>query len=118
MTEFAPEVFKAEKAAQWLLEDAAHGPIQRVGQRQSAHICQASVSLGKGFPPNGEIPEKNRGLVPLHFYHSMQSSTCIPRAEETLKPKNSNIEQHPTRCDFFQSVAQAALFFVPLATSG
>jgi hypothetical protein len=50
----------------------------------------------QGFPPDGEIPEKNRGLVPLHFNHSMQSSNCIPRAEETTRyPENSNINQHP-----------------------
>jgi hypothetical protein len=100
----------AEKAARWRLEDAAHCPIQPFGQRQSTHICQTSVSSGQGFPLNREIPEENEVLAALHCTHSMQSSTCVPRAEETLKPNNSNMEQHPTRCDF-QSVAQVALFF-------
>ena len=50
----------------------------------------------QGFPPDREIPERNRGLVTLHFMHSMQSSICIPRAEETTRtPKNSNMNQHP-----------------------
>jgi hypothetical protein len=77
MAAFAPEEFKPEKATWWILEDAAHRPIQRVGQRQSAHICQASVSLDQGFPPNGEIPEENEALAGLHFKHSMHSSICI-----------------------------------------
>ena len=49
----------------------------------------------QGFPPNREIPDFLGALGHLHFTHSMQSSICIPRAEETLKPKNSNSIEHP-----------------------
>jgi hypothetical protein len=50
---------------------------------------------GEGFPLNREIPETNCASSPLYFTHSMQSSICIPRAEETFKPKNSNSIEHP-----------------------
>ena len=76
--------------------------MHRVGQvapplaLQQPLFCQLRVILGQGFPPNGEIPESLAGLIALKSDHSMQSSTCILRAEETTRnPKNSNNIQHP-----------------------
>ncbi len=79
-----------------IAEDAAHRMAAGVQEAlEITRFRQSLVSSGQGFPPNREIPESSGHRPPVHFTYSMQSSICIPRAEETNKSHNSNMNQHP-----------------------